>query len=131
MSQPKIYVASRASNPQRGAMWRQCRDKGAIITSSWIDATGDADVEFLKALWTNIEKEIEACDRLVLYVEQDDFPLKGAFVEAGMAIGKGKPVFIVAHNVQINPNNFSPLGSWVAHPLVTFVNGLDEVMYSY
>lgn len=125
----KIYAASRASIVARGKMWRDYRDKGSLIVSSWIDAKEELTTEFLTSLWSKIEQEIKLCDILVLYVSKEDFPLKGAFIEVGMAIALGKPVFIKLHDVDLNPVNFNPLGSWAAHPSVTFINHLDEIMF--
>lgn len=125
----KIYVASRASIPERGKMWRNYKEQGSQIVSSWIDAKEELTTDFLTGLWTEIEKEINLCDILVLYVDKEDFPLKGAFIEVGMAIALGKPVFVILDNIELNPINFNPLGSWAAHPNVKFINHLDDIMF--
>lgn len=121
----KIYAASRASIPERGIMWRELRTQGAGIVSSWIDG----EVSDYSQLWVNITKEIEMADRLVLYVEPEDFPLKGAFIEAGIALGLGKPIYIVAPNVEIDKVNFRPLGSWTTHPLVQFSTNITDAVF--
>lgn len=125
----KIYVASRASIPERGKMWRNYKERGSFIVSSWIDVKEELTTDFFSGLWTEIEKEINLCDILVLYVDKEDFPLKGAFVEVGMAIALGKPVFVILENIELNPINFNPLGSWATHPLVKFINHLDDIMF--
>lgn len=79
----------------------------------------------MKELWARIPAEIQACDRLVLYVETADFPLKGAFVEVGMALAMHKPVCIVSPDL---PSQLvlDMVGSWRAHPLVSMVGTLEE-----
>ncbi len=83
-SLPAVYVASRASIPERSAMWRQLRADGARIISTWIDEAEEALIGCFGELWTRIEAEIREADRLVLYAEPSDFPLKGAYVERSM-----------------------------------------------
>lgn len=121
----KIYVASRASLPERPAMWRAFRDEGIAITSTWIDESAlDAyysherqPAAFLRQLWDRIASEIGAASALVLYAEAADFPLKGAFIEAGIALGMCKPVVICLPGVELDDAR-RPIGSWIEHPLV-------------
>jgi hypothetical protein len=127
---PVVYAASRASIPERGAMWRTLRAQGARIVSSWIDEDGEGQTDDFGELWSRIESEIRSADRLVLYAETDDFPLKGALIEVGMAIAMGKPVFLVLPEVTLDPRNFRPLGSWAAHPSVTRVDSVAEVVFA-
>lgn len=122
-----IYVASRASNPARVAMWRQLKEQGANIVSSWIHQNGP--VADYSELWMRIAAEMKIADKLVLFVEPEDFPLKGAFVEAGMAIALGKPVVIVCPNVVLN-DDLSPIGSWANHPLVSFENDIHKAVFN-
>ena len=65
-------------------------------------------------LWARIGREVAASLGVVLYVEPGDLPLKGAFIECGMALALCKPVAVVAGDVPA-----SDLGSWLAHPLVS------------
>lgn len=117
---PSVYVASRASVPARPTMWKLLRDEGAIIVSSWIDEAGEGETIDFSELWQRIEGEIRAADRLVLYVEPEDFPLKGALVEVGMALSLGKPIWVVAPGVELEMRGMRPLGSWAKHPGVQF-----------
>ena len=93
---PAIYVASRASVPARGAMWRDLRQRGVLITSTWIDKNGEGATLDQSEQWARIASEVTSSDHLILYVEENDFPLKGAFVEIGMALGANIPVSVVA-----------------------------------
>lgn len=119
----RIYAASRASVPARPAMWRKLRDLGVNIVSSWIDEAGPGETASMSDLWSRVVREITTCDRLVLYVENGDFPLKGALVEAGIAFGSGVPVYVVAPGVLIAPD-WRPIGSWLALPTVTLETNL-------
>lgn len=123
----KVYGASRASNLARVEMWKDLKKQGANIISSWIEQVGP--VESYSNLWSKITTEIAMADLLVLYVEPEDLPLKGAFVEAGMALALGKRVIIVAPNVNISPVDYNPIGSWAYHPLVTFENDIKKAVF--
>lgn len=115
-----IYVASRASVPARGEMWRAIRARGANIISTWIDEDGEGQTASMPDLWKRIIAEVARSSRLVLYVEPEDFPLKGALIEVGAALAFGRPVRVVAPGVAIEPRSMRPLGSWASHPLVSF-----------
>lgn len=122
----KIYVASRASIPERGQMWRDIRDQSiATITSTWIDEDGEGQTADMSELWWRISEEIAQSDKLVLYAENDDFPLKGALIEAGIALGMGKPVVVCLPGVPVFEPSMRPIGSWIKHPLVSRI---DEVL---
>ena len=115
----KIYVASRASIPARAALWRDLRDRhGARIISSWIDEAGGGETEDFADLWARILREVEACDRLVLYIEVGDFPLKGALIEVGAALALGKPVWVIGVGIALEKRSCRPVGSWINHPRV-------------
>lgn len=115
-----FYVASRASVPERPAMWREMRSRGVEITSTWIDEAGEGETACNTSLWRRIAAEVRAADYLILYDEPNDFPMKGALVEVGMAIGMERRVMVVAPDVVLEPKSLRPLGSWAMHPLVTF-----------
>ena len=114
-----VYVASRASVPERAAMWRRLRADGWPIISTWIDEDGPGQTADVGELWTRIAAEVTGAAGLVLYVEPGDFPLKGALIEVGMAIAASVPVVVVAPGVIIEPRSYRPIGSWMAHPLVS------------
>jgi len=127
-----FYVASRASIPARSAMWRDLRDGYDYhITSTWIDEAGEGETACNTELWQRIENEIRISDGLILYAEPDDFPLKGALVEVGMALGMGKRVMIVAPKVHLEDKSLRPLGSWAMHPLVTFHQTVPQAVASF
>lgn len=124
-----IYVASRASVPARGEMWRTLRAGGAPIISTWIDEDGEGQSHDLGELWERILREVTSAERLILYVEPDDFPLKGAFIEVGMALAAGVPVFVVSPGVALEARSLRPLGSWALHPLVTLCQTMGDALH--
>ena len=124
---PRVYVASRASDPQLPAMWRKLREEGADITSTWIDVQSEEGLD-LSELWTDLEAQIASCDQLVLYVRAQDVPLKGALVEVGAALGSGKPVLVLLDGVSVDSATFRPLGSWLRHPRVRLVSDLGQAV---
>lgn len=127
-----IYIASRASIPERSAMWRRFRDEAGIdITSSWIDEAGEGETADFGELWARIEQEIAAADRLVLYAEQDDFPLKGALIEAGIALGMRKPVTVCLPGVSLEGRTQRPIGSWIALSRVARCDDIHAALSSH
>lgn len=125
-----IYVASRASVPERAEMWRRLRSEGWPIVSSWIDEDGPGQTDDLGELWSRIASEVTGASGLVLYAEPDDFPLKGALVEVGMALAAGVPVVVVAPSVEIEPRSCRPIGSWMRHPLVRLAGSAVDAFRS-
>ena len=119
-----IYVASRASLPERGQMWRKFRDQGIPITSSWIDEDGEGATADFSELWTRIAREIAESLTLILYAEPEDFPLKGALIEAGIALGLNRRVIVCLPGVDLDSRSMRPVGSWIKHPLVTRIDDI-------
>lgn len=124
-----FYVASRASIPERGKMWREWRSSGVPVISSWIDEDGEGQTESFSELWIRIASEVRRSWGLVLYVDEGDLPLKGALVEVGIALGSGVAVHIVCpgYTSAKDGSRPRPLGSWVAHPLVRWHDSLESV----
>lgn len=123
----KFYVASRASIPERSEMWRSLRVAGWRITSSWIDEAGEGETGSFSELWLRIGREIESSAGLILYAESDDFPLKGALIEVGMALALEKLVYVCLPGVSLDGRTARPIGSWIFHPLVVRVQKLEEL----
>lgn len=123
-----IYVASRASVPERGVMWRKFRAGGFRITSSWIDEDGEGQSDDLADLWQRISDEVARAYGVVLYAESNDFPLKGALIEVGIAIGLNKPIIVCLPNVELEPRSCRPIGSWINHPLVSRNDSVHAAM---
>lgn len=122
-----FYVASRASIPARSAMWRLLRSSGWNIISTWIDEAGEGETDDFTKLWTRIGAEISHADALVLYAEKNDFPLKGALIEVGMAIGMAKPVYVCLPGITLDGLTDRPVGSWIRHPIVKRIDTLTAL----
>ncbi len=120
-----VYVASRASLPERPQMWLRLRAGGWNNTSSWIDEAGEGQTACFTGLWKRIEDEIRRSRGVILYAEEQDMPLKGALIECGLALGMGKPVAVVLPGVRLEPRSMRPVGSWLAHPLVSIHETLE------
>lgn len=129
-AQPGIYVASRASLPERLAMWRQLRAAGWPICSTWIDEDGPAETADFATLWPRIAAEVAGAAGLVVYAEPGDFPFRGVLVEVGMALAGGIPVFLVTPGLRLTGPSCQPLGSWVKHPLVSSAATLEAAFRS-
>lgn len=121
----RVYGASRTHHAAR---WRDIRSAGTVeIVSSWIDEAGPGETADMSELWQRVEREVTSSDRLVLFVQDGDFPLKGALIEAGMALAAGVPVFVVLDpEIKLEERSLRPLGSWARHPRVRFVPTLFD-----
>jgi hypothetical protein len=120
-----IYVASRV---HQAPLWKVLRDEGWPIKSSWIDEAGEGQVEDLGELWTRIECEIRQSAALVMYAEPADIPLKGAYVECGMAIALGKPVYVAIPGLSLEWPSRHPVGSWLCHPKVQLCHTVRDAI---
>jgi hypothetical protein len=108
-------------------MWREFRRRGVRITSSWIDEAAPGQTECFAALWDRIQTEIILADHGVLYAEPDDFPLKGAFIEAGMALMGGKRITVCLPGVHLDGSH-RPIGSWIEHRSVARNDDIHNVL---
>ncbi len=112
-------------------MWRRFRQLGCQITSTWIDQADQQETADFSELWDRIRQEIANSDRLVLYAEAGDFPLKGALIEVGMALGMGgRPVVVCLPGIVLDMD-YRPIGSWINHPMVTRSDEIVAVMKPY
>lgn len=112
-----IYIASKTRHAGR---WQSLRARGVPICSTWIDEAGPGQTKSMRHLWARITDEIRNCKVLLLYADSDDFetsPLKGAYIEAGMAIAFEKPVVVVLPGISLD-SNMRPVGSWINHDRV-------------
>lgn len=108
----KVYVASKLNHAE---MWKNYRANWAPeieVISTWIDNYDPDDLgvntEFA-AGWSQNLIEVRSCDVVLCYGERSD-QLRGALVEAGAALGLGKPV--------IGVGDSESFGTWKHHPNV-------------
>lgn len=121
-----IYVASRVKHAD---LWKAYRAQGVPIIASWIDEAGDGETADFVELWQRIRKEIADSKGLVFYAAGvEDFPFKGAFVEVGMALALGKPVYAALENVMLEGRTMRPVGSWLLDRDVTRCPTLEDAI---
>lgn len=120
-----VYGASRVKHAH---MWKTLRHNGHAINSSWIDEAGEGETGDFSELWERIRSEIAHSALLVLYVEPDDFPLKGALIECGMAMALGVPVVVCAPQVAVEGRTMRPLGSWILSGRVKRIDILEDAI---
>jgi hypothetical protein len=121
-----LYVASRVKQAE---VWKAYRARGWKINASWIDEAGEGETADFGELWDRIRGEIARSYALVFYAAGvDDFPVKGALVEVGMALAMGKPVIAALENVMLDGRTMRPVGSWLLDRNVVRCDTLEEAM---
>ena len=83
----KIYTASKTTHADK---WRALR-REHDVTASWIDAATEGQSADCSELAAQCITDIECADFLLLYCEPGEL-LKGALIEAGIALAFGKEV---------------------------------------
>lgn len=84
----RFYTASKTKHAGK---WQALRDAGYQVTATWIDEAGEGQTVSYPELAVRCLQEIDAADFVLLYCEPGEH-LKGALVEAGMALAIGRPV---------------------------------------
>lgn len=84
-----IYIASKTKHAWK---WKNVREGGVPIISTWIDEAGAGESKDLSDLWVRCIQEASTAAAIVVYREPDDV-LKGAWSEVGAALAAGVPVF--------------------------------------
>lgn len=130
---PAIYMASRASVPARPQHWEALREGGLNVISTWHRPENLQPGIDMRTLWDHIEQEVSACDVLILYVDPNDLPLKGAYVEAGMALAWKKRV-IVVYKGRLGQSQDGDilrqhLGSWLTHRNVMVCESIQTALF--
>lgn len=122
-----IYFASKLHHAEK---WIEIRDKLTVnsaspwyehrITSSWINLVGNTpdSPEWAKAFWArNLSDIKERSTHVIVYAEKND-RLRGALIEAGIALAFNKFVIVVGEHVDY--------GTWQYHPKVLKAADLSE-----
>lgn len=117
----RVYTASKM---RHAARWRElCASTPHVqFHARWLKHTaiGTPDTpEHAVEFWLQDEQDVKHADAVMLYAEGDEH-LRGALVEAGMAIAYGVPVIVVGKH--------SDYGTWQHHPGVTRVEDLTEAL---
>jgi nucleoside 2-deoxyribosyltransferase len=114
----KVYGASKL---RHAPMWNDLREAWPEIlwTARWpyqhVGQVPDTP-DFASLFWLHDHEDVEKADGVLVYAEPDDV-LRGALVEAGMAIALGKWVLCVGDN--------PGFGTWQWHPQVSRLPDLD------
>lgn len=99
----KLYIAGHSQEEAR-AVARLCREAGHVITSRWLDedfSKSGQYTEFDKAGIASVDvSDVMRSDALVL-LPSPRRVTGGKFVEAGVAIGQGKNVYVLGHRENI------------------------------
>lgn len=109
----RLYTASKIS---RTFIWQQLRTEyvGKIeFTSRWLDMCdleATATRKDFRRFWLIDKADVERSDYLMIWGENEEH-LRGALVEAGIAIANGIPVLTIGRHPDY--------GSWQHHPLVS------------
>lgn len=115
----RIYPASKLHH---GKQWRDlCATSSKFIFHArWLkhnmigtpDAPGEAE-EF----WRQDIQDVMSADAVMVYSEENE-PLRGALVEAGVALACGIPVYVIGDSISY--------GTWQYHTGVTRVKSLSD-----
>ena len=117
----RVYTASKLEEYTR---WLKLQEThpGVFFHARWIKhmQIGTEDRESrAQEFWIQDQEDVESADVLLLYATPGRV-MKGALIEAGMAISKGVPVIVVG--------NEDIYGTWIYHPGVTITGSLDEAI---
>lgn len=106
----KVYIASKMCHAER---WRNAYEENPHfhIVSRWpflepFIAPTEANA---RKFWQDDVADIQAADAVIVYAEEGE-KLRGALVEAGIAIGLGKLVIVIGEHPDF--------GTWSHHPQV-------------
>lgn len=117
----KVYTASKLSEASR---WRTMEKEWPEIewVARWpfkhVGTVPDSSV-YAKVFWEQDLEDIKRADVILVYAETHH-KLRGALVEAGMAIALGKRVIVCGEH-----DDYS---TWQHHPQVNIVKDLTEAL---
>jgi nucleoside 2-deoxyribosyltransferase len=117
----RVYFASKLTH---GAKWRGlCEATPEIFAHArWLKHNKigtESSKENAVKFWLEDEEDIETADFVVVYGEAGEH-LRGALVEAGIAIAFGKQVIVVGEH--------QDYGTWQWHPNVLRMSSLEDAI---
>lgn len=117
----KVYTASKMKHAPK---WLELHrnNKHIYCHARWLKHTqiGTEDsADNAGEFWLQDEEDVKNADVLLLYAEEGEH-LRGALVEAGIAIGHGIPVIVVGKH--------HDYGTWQHHPGVYIVKDLHDAL---
>jgi nucleoside 2-deoxyribosyltransferase len=116
----RVYFASKLRHAEK---WQTlCAGTSEYIAHArWLKHSrlGTPDTpEHAHDFWLQDEHDVRDADAVVVYAEQDDH-LRGALVEAGIALACRIPVFVIGEHPDY--------GTWQYHPGVERVPDLEDL----
>lgn len=123
MTAAGIYCASRASIPERAALWRAFRSSGYPVISTWIDEDAPGATADRGELLARCIQEASSCAAFVLFIDRGDLPLKIAYAEWGAAVASGATAYVVC----FEPDD-APHGRLWDHPGTMRVWSVEDAM---
>lgn len=117
----RVYTASKLKH---AAMWRGiCAGTPHVqFHARWLkhSAIGTPDTaEHAADFWMQDEQDVKHADAVLVFAGTGEH-LRGALVEAGMAIAYGVPVIVIGQS--------DDYGTWQHHPGVTKAMDMDDAM---
>jgi nucleoside 2-deoxyribosyltransferase len=117
----RVYTASKLKH---AAMWRDlCASTPHLQAHArWLkhSTLGTPDTpEHAVEFWLQDEQDVKDADAVLVFATGDDH-LRGALVEAGMAIAYGVPVIVIGKHADY--------GTWQHHPGVTRMDDLASAL---
>lgn len=105
MALPMIYVASKLIHAE---MWKNLRQAGINIVSTWIDSGRPENDDAARRILKACEEEIAKSAFLVLYCRKGEV-LRDALVECGIALALGKEIRQVGECESVGLFAFHPM----------------------
>lgn len=127
----KIYVASKTKYADT---WKQLREQGLGIISSWIDEAGQGETVNPAVSFLRFCREVKDSSLFVLFAMKEDV-MKGAYIELGIAIAEEIPVIIFCEELN-QPNlksimvNEYPLLLAVVEGIPS-IKSINDIYYQY
>lgn len=117
----RVYTASKLS---KGQVWKQlCAENDHLIFHArWLKhiTLGTPDTaEHASAFWQQDEQDVRDADAVLVWGDEGEH-LRGALVEAGMALACGIPVIVVGDHPDY--------GTWRYHPGVTIATDIEDAL---
>lgn len=114
----RVYPASKVKHAQK---WIDLQESESYLFfhARWLKASkkeADFNNGAFAHLWEMCQEDVQSADVVLIYAEEGD-RLKGAFVEAGMALAFGKKVLAVGCQ-----------GTWVHHKNVRRFDTLEQAL---
>lgn len=119
----KVYIASKLKYAERFRKYREDWKKDGIdLHARWFDQaiieqTSVVSSEDFHIFWLVDEEDVKTSQALIIYGERDD-KLRGALIEAGIAISQGILVIVIG--------DCEDFGTWQHHPIVVRADSFEH-----